>query len=96
MSNLTASRGLPDPGSPRLNLIARSRARTCTFRAGHSSDVWFVTKDHAFYGDYLSRAQALAAAHLGAQAMEAQGASAQVLEIPEDLPPALPTPRARR
>ncbi|CAN7539410.1 hypothetical protein LJR219_003821 [Phenylobacterium sp. LjRoot219] len=79
-----------------MSLIARSRAKTCTFRTGQSSDdVWFVTKDHAYYGDYLTRGQALAAARLGAAAMEAQGASAQVLEVPGDVPSASLTPRAR-
>jgi len=69
-----------------MTLIARSGATSCTFRAGKRSDVWFVTKDHAFYGEYLTRGQALAAARLGAEAMEAQGGSAQVLEAPGDLP----------
>lgn len=81
-----APRASPLRGAPRVSLIARSGAKSCTFRTGQHSGVWFVTKDHAFYGDYLSRAQALAAARAGAEAMEAQGATAQVFEAPDDAP----------
>lgn len=62
-----------------MNLIARSPSRRCTFRTGERSGVWFVTKDEVFYGDYLTRAQAVEAACFGARTVEAQGGSAQVL-----------------
>ena len=68
-----------------MNLIARAPSRSCTFRTGERSGVWFVTKDQVFYGDYLTRGQAVEAACFGARTVEAQGGSAQVLETPGDV-----------
>lgn len=58
------------------------RSRDCTFRAAVRSGVWLVTKNDAFYGDYLSRNQALRSACLGARAVEALGGTARVLAPP--------------
>jgi hypothetical protein len=62
--------------------LAADRARDCTFRAALRSGVWSVTKDHAFYGDYLSRAEALRGACSGARTVEALGGKARVLAAP--------------
>ena len=43
------------------------------------SGVWSVTRDHAFYGDFLSRAEALGQACAAARAVEALGGTARVL-----------------
>ena len=51
----------------------------CTFRAHQRSGVWSVTKDEAFYGDYLTRDQALQSARAGARAVECRGGAARVL-----------------
>jgi len=67
-----------------LNLIPRGPVRSYTFRAGERSGVWFVTKNDAFYGDYLSRGQAIEAACFGARTVEAKGGSARVLTSPGD------------
>jgi hypothetical protein len=68
-----------------MNLIARSRSASFTFRTGQRSGVWFVTKNDVFYGDYLTRGQAVEAACFGARAVEAQGGSAQVLAMPGEV-----------
>lgn len=67
--------------------------RACAFRVGQRGKTWYVTRDGAFYGDYNSQAQAVAAASFGARAAEAQGASASVVDgtnetvIPHRKPP---------
>lgn len=67
--------------------------RTCTFRVGQRGEVWYVTRERVFYGDYNTKAQAIAAACFGARAAEAQGAKAAVLDgpdgtaVPHKLPP---------
>lgn len=67
-------------------MTAVSRGRTVrTFRTGTRNGVWFVTKDHVLYGDYLSRDQAMRSACLAAQGVEAKGGSAQVLSVPNDV-----------
>jgi hypothetical protein len=60
------------------------RNSTRTFRTGARNGVWFVTKDHVLYGDYLSRDQALRSACFAAQDVEAAGGSARVLAVPND------------
>jgi hypothetical protein len=71
--------------------VARS-GRSCTFRTLQNEDVWQVSRDGVFYGDYENQAQALAAACFGARAVEAGGASARVLNgrdeevVPHHLP----------
>lgn len=68
-----------------MNLIPRSPPRSCTFRVGERASVWFVTKNDVFYGDYLSRGQAIEAACFGARTVEAKGGSARVLAAPGDV-----------
>jgi hypothetical protein len=78
-----------------MNLAGRSAADLCrTFRTGQRGGVWFVTKDHAFYGDYLSRDQAIESACYGARAVEATGGSARVLDGPDQvvIPHQFPAP----
>ena len=66
--------------------------RSCTFRTGQRGDVWYVTRDQVFYGDYNTKAQAIAAACFGARAAQAQGATATVVDgsngevVPHQLP----------
>lgn len=67
-----------------MNLIGRAPARHCTFRASLHFGVWSVTKDGVFYGDYLTRSQAIHSACFGARAVEAVGGSARVLAAPKD------------
>ena len=67
-----------------MSPLAADRPRDCTFRAALRSGVWSVTKDGAFYGDYLSRAEALRGACAGARAIEALGGTARVLAAPGD------------
>lgn len=69
-----------------MNLIARGPPRTYVFRVSQASGVWSVTKNAHFYGDYLSRDQAIRGACYGARAVEATGGSAQVLAQPGDKP----------
>lgn len=67
-----------------MNLISRAPPRSCVFRASEVSGVWSVTKDGVFYGDYMTRDQAIRGACYGARAVEAVGGSAQVLAAPGD------------
>ena len=75
-------------------MIPSRAARSCTFRTTQRSSGWIVTRDHEFYGDYFSQGQAVAAACMGARAVEAKGASARVLDgpgetlVPHDAPSA--------
>lgn len=59
--------------------------RDTTFRAALTFGVWTVTKNNAFYGDYLDRDQAIRSACYGARAVEAAGGRARVLLLPGDL-----------
>lgn len=70
----------------RLTLIPRGPARTCTFRTGERAGLWYVNKNDVFYGDYLSRNQAIEAACFGARTVEAKGGSARVVSMPGDVP----------
>lgn len=63
-------------------MISTRALRSCTFRTSQKGDLWRVTRDRAFYGEYRSRAQAVAAACFGAQAAEAHGTAARVLDGP--------------
>lgn len=69
-----------------MNLIARGPPRSCTFRVGERSGVWYVNKNDSFYGDYLSRGQAIEAACFGARTVEAKGGVALVVTLPGDVP----------
>lgn len=62
-----------------MNVSDRSPSRNTTFRVNLRSGVWAVTKNHLFYGDYLSQEQAIRSACYGARAVEATGGQAQVL-----------------
>lgn len=66
-----------------MNPAAADPARDCTFRARLRSGVWSVTKNEHFYGDYLSRAEAVRGACFAARAVEALGGSARVLLGPD-------------
>jgi hypothetical protein len=59
-----------------------ARVGPSTFRALQRGDVWEVRRDSAFYGDYLSRDQAIQGACLGARAVESRGGLALVLVGP--------------
>ena len=52
------------------------------FRAEFRAGVWSVTRDRVFYGDYLTREQALSSACSGARAVEARGGAARVIAPP--------------
>jgi hypothetical protein len=56
-----------------------ARVSICTFTAAERQGVWAVTRDGVFYGDYLSREQAIASAQAGARAIEARGGAARVV-----------------
>jgi len=59
-------------------------SRDTTFRAQLAGALWSVTKNHAFYGDYFSRDQAVRSACNGARTVEASGGQARVLVMPND------------
>ncbi|HEY8571923.1 hypothetical protein [Phenylobacterium sp.] len=66
-----------------LTVIDAGRAgRTCTFRASSRSGVWQVTRDHVFYGDYLTREDALRSACDAARTFDAAGGTARVVAPP--------------
>ena len=73
-------------------MIPSRAARGCIFRTGQRGSGWYVTRDHEFYGDYFSQGQAVAAACMGARAVEAKGSTARVLDgpgetlVPHDVP----------
>lgn len=62
-----------------MNFADRAPRPGVTFRANQRDGIWSVTKDHAFYGDYFSREQAIASACYGARAVEALGGEARVM-----------------
>ena len=55
------------------------------FRAQLSAGVWSVTRDDDFYGDYLTRTEALVGACSAARSMEALGHVAEVRSGPADV-----------
>jgi hypothetical protein len=65
-----------------MNLIARGPVRDTTFQVSEQSGVWAVSKNGAFYGDYLSREQAVRSACYGARSVEATGGQARVFGPP--------------
>ena len=67
-----------------MSLVGRGPSRDTTFRATQRGAVWAVTKNNAFYGDYLNRMQAIRSACHGARAVEATGGQALVLAAPGD------------
>jgi len=64
--------------------VGRGPIRGTTFRAALRGSVWTVTKGNDFYGDYLSREQAIRSACNGARAVEVTGGTARVLAEPGD------------
>lgn len=62
-----------------MNPIAADRTVECVIHARLRSGVWSVTKNDRFYGDYLSKADAVSAACAAARAVEALGGTARVL-----------------
>lgn len=62
--------------------FAPADGRTATFRLAQRIGVWQVTRDHSFWGDYLSRRAAQAGACEAARSFEAGGGSARVLLLP--------------
>jgi hypothetical protein len=79
-----------------LTAIDAARAgRTCTFRTSVRSGVWQVTRDHIFYGDFLTREAAVRSACEAARSFEASGGLARVLAPPgETLVPHIATPKS--
>ena len=67
-----------------MRLTERTRGHHCIFRAEERGGVWAVTNNDAFYGDYLTRAQAIDGACSGARDIEAFGGSAEVIAGPGD------------
>jgi len=65
-----------------MNLIGPVTGRRSTFRVLLRSAVWSVTKDDVFYGDYLTRAEAVEGACAAACAVDAQGGTATVVAEP--------------
>ena len=59
-----------------------TEGKTCTLRATLRSGVWSVTRDDVFYGDFLSRAEAVRQACLATRAFEARGGVARVFAAP--------------
>lgn len=78
-----------------MSPLAADRPGDCTFRVSVRSGVWSVTRDHVFYGDYLSRTEALRGACSAACSAEALGGTARVLAPPGDtlIPHHDPRPR---
>lgn len=72
-------------GASSMNPIGSAIAGTCTFRAKQSAGVWSVTKNGVFYGDHLTRAQALQSACSAARRVEILGGRALVLASPGDV-----------
>jgi len=69
---------------PESPLRRAAPANTCVFRARATAEVWSVTRDGLFYGDYLSRAEALGGACAAARDVEALGGAAEVRAGPDD------------
>lgn len=59
-------------------VVARGAPRSCVFQLSQRSGVWSVSRDTAFYGDYLSRAEATDAACAAARTVETLGGEARV------------------
>jgi hypothetical protein len=53
-----------------------------TFRVTLRTGVWNVSRDGVFFGDYMTRGNAIRAAYAGARIEEGRGRLAQVFEPP--------------
>lgn len=62
------------------------RSENYTYEVSKQGGVWHVLRDKVFYGDFLTRGDAVRGACFGARADEARGHSAQVLAPPGDSP----------
>ena len=62
------------------------RGEPCTFRIVLLHGVWRVSRNQAFYGDFLNRGTAVRAACQQARTEEGQGRSVQVFEPPSPVP----------
>jgi len=56
----------------------------CTFRVSDVGGRWQVSRDAVFWGDFLSRGDAVRAACFGARKEELRGRSSRVLAPPAD------------
>jgi hypothetical protein len=65
--------------------VVAARGTGCTFRVFQKFDVWQVTRDEAFYGEFLTRGDAVRAACFGARAQDRHGRNSQVLMKPGDM-----------
>ncbi len=70
-------------GLRRPSKRAAKPAERCTFRVRALTGLWRVSRDGLVYGDFLTRDDALRAAHEGARACEAQGRAAEVILEPQ-------------
>jgi hypothetical protein len=64
--------------------VAAARGTGCTFRVLQKSEVWQVSRDETFYGEFLTRGDAVRAACFGARAQDRHGRGSQVLMTPGD------------
>ena len=65
-----------------MSLVGRGASRDTNFRVRQRAGGWAVTKNEVFYGDYVSREQAIRSACYGARAVEATGGQACVKVLP--------------
>lgn len=65
-----------------MNVLGCSAPVECTFRVRLGSTVWSVTRNEVFYGDYLTRGDALEGARVAARAVEGLGGAARVVAEP--------------
>jgi hypothetical protein len=70
--------------APLTAVEAARSGRSCTFRVTKYGGVWQVTRDGVFYGDFLSRPQALRCACDAARTFDASGGVARVIAPPAD------------
>lgn len=64
--------------------VAAPRETGCTFRVLQKSQVWQVSRDETFYGEFLTRGDAVRAACFGARAQDRRGRGPRVLMMPGD------------
>jgi hypothetical protein len=64
--------------------VAAPRETGCTFRVLQKSEVWQVSRDETFYGEFLTRGDAVRAACFGARAQDRRGRGSRVVMTPGD------------
>jgi hypothetical protein len=57
---------------------------SCTFKVSDRDGRWQVSRDAVFWGDFLSRGDAVRAACFGARAEEQRGRTSRVIAPPND------------